>query len=46
MNDLICYCFGYTVADIELDLRRNGGSTILLRVCLPEATFSRRSVSP
>jgi len=32
MNDLICYCFNYTVADIELDLRRNGRSTILDRI--------------
>lgn len=24
MKDLICYCFDYTVADIELDLRRSG----------------------
>lgn len=32
MNDLICYCFGYTTADIEEDHRHHGRSTILERI--------------
>lgn len=30
--ELICYCFGYTVADIKVDAIRNGRSTILERI--------------
>ena len=29
VNDLICYCFGYSVDDIEKDYRDNGVSTIM-----------------
>ncbi len=29
MNELVCYCFDYTAADIERDVRLNGRSTIL-----------------
>ena len=32
MNELVCYCFGYTAADIEKDVRLNGRSTILERI--------------
>ena len=32
MKDPICYCFDYTVADIELDLQQNGRSTLLDRI--------------
>lgn len=32
MESLICYCFGYSAADIEDDVRRNGKSTILERI--------------
>jgi hypothetical protein len=35
MEDLICYCFNYTVSDIERDIQVNGKSTILDRI-LPE----------
>jgi len=28
MEDLICYCLNYTIADIELDVKKNGRSTI------------------
>ncbi|MBI2264011.1 MAG: hypothetical protein HYU64_02370 [Armatimonadetes bacterium] len=28
MDDLICYCFGYTAKDIEQDAAVNGKSTI------------------
>ncbi|RXF78355.1 BFD-like (2Fe-2S) protein [Desulfovibrio sp. DS-1] len=30
--ELICYCFGYTAADIKADVIRNGRSTILDRI--------------
>jgi hypothetical protein len=30
--ELICYCFGCTVADIKVDAIRNGRSTILERI--------------
>jgi len=29
MEDLICYCFNYTVFDIERDVKKNGKSTIM-----------------
>ena len=33
MSEQVCFCFGYTVADIEADLVRNTGrSTILERI--------------
>ena len=32
MSEQVCFCFGYTVADIETDLARNGRSTILERI--------------
>jgi len=32
MEDLICYCFNYTVSDIENDVQRNGKSTIMERI--------------
>ncbi len=32
MDDLICYCFGYTATDIEEDIRRHGLSTILEKI--------------
>ncbi len=32
MNQLVCYCFGYTAGDIERDFRRNGRSTIAERI--------------
>ena len=32
MHEIICYCFNYTRADIERDLRENGRSTILERI--------------
>ena len=32
MHEIICYCFDYTRADIERDLRENGRSTILERI--------------
>lgn len=31
-DDLVCYCFGYTVGDIEQDLIRNGQSLILEKI--------------
>jgi hypothetical protein len=32
MKELICYCFGYSAADIEKDVLDNGRSTILERI--------------
>jgi len=32
MPELICYCFGYTAADIEQDIHDNGRSTIMERI--------------
>ena len=32
MDDLVCYCFGYTESDIEEDVRLNGKSTILEKI--------------
>lgn len=32
MNEQVCFCFGYSVADIEADLAANGRSTILERI--------------
>lgn len=34
MEDLICYCFSYTVSDIERDIVENGKSTIMDRILL------------
>ena len=30
--ELICYCFGYSAADIERDILNNGRSTIIERI--------------
>ncbi|RLB80185.1 MAG: BFD-like (2Fe-2S) protein [Deltaproteobacteria bacterium] len=32
MSDLICYCFDYSIEDIELDFQKNGRSTILEKI--------------
>ena len=32
MNDLVCYCFGYTRADIKKDFLENGRSLILEKI--------------
>ncbi len=32
METLVCYCFGYSAADIERDVVANGRSTILERI--------------
>jgi hypothetical protein len=32
MGRLICYCFGYTVSDIERDFLVNGKSTIMEKI--------------
>ncbi|MHC1789347.1 MAG: hypothetical protein AB9867_07525 [Solidesulfovibrio sp.] len=37
MSEQVCFCFGYTVADIEADLVRNGRSTILERIAAEKA---------
>ncbi len=30
MNDLVCYCFGYTAKDIQADVRANNGRSLIL----------------
>ena len=32
VNDLVCYCFGYSVNDIEKDYLDNGVSTIMEKI--------------
>lgn len=32
MQDLMCYCFGYTALDIEQDIAKNGKSTLMERI--------------
>jgi hypothetical protein len=32
MDDFVCYCFEYTVFDIERDFKNNGRSTIMERI--------------
>jgi hypothetical protein len=32
MNQQICYCFGYTIADLERDVKKHGRSTIMARI--------------
>jgi len=32
MENLICYCFGYTTSDIERDVLANSKSTIMDRI--------------
>jgi len=32
VNDLICYCFGYSVHDIQKDYQDNGKSTIMEKI--------------
>lgn len=37
-EEQICYCFNYTVADIEQDARTHGRSTILERILAEKKT--------
>jgi hypothetical protein len=32
VDDLICYCFGYSVDDILQDYRKNGQSAIMKKI--------------
>jgi hypothetical protein len=32
VNDLICFCFGYSVDDIQKDYQDNGKSTIMEKI--------------
>jgi hypothetical protein len=32
MSEMICYCFGFTAEDIELDYQKNGSSTIIEKI--------------
>lgn len=37
MEEIVCYCFGYTAADITRDAERHGESTILNRIKVEKA---------
>jgi len=32
VNELICYCFGYSVDDIQKDYKENGKSAIMEKI--------------
>jgi len=32
VNDLVCWCFGYSVEDIRKDVKENGRSTIMEKI--------------
>ena len=32
MSELVCYCFNYTAADIEQDIKEHGKSTIMEKI--------------
>jgi hypothetical protein len=32
LDDLVCYCFGYSVDDILQDYRKNGQSTLMEKI--------------
>jgi len=34
VDDLICFCFGYSVDDIRRDYRKNGRSTFMEKIQL------------
>ena len=36
MNDLVCYCFQYTPADIAQDVRQHGGKSLILERIMEE----------
>ncbi len=36
MRDLVCYCFGYSLADIEDDVMANGGHSLILKSIMAE----------
>lgn len=36
MSDLVCYCFEYTAADIEKDLKANHGQSRILQKIIKE----------
>ena len=38
LNDLICYCFGFTANDIEQDFIKNGRSAIIEKIVLEKKT--------
>lgn len=45
MDELICYCFTYTVRDIEEDVRSHGCSTILARILAEKKAGACRCAS-
>ena len=38
IDELICYCFGYTAKDIELDFIKNGRSAIIEKIASEKKT--------
>ncbi|CAB1062359.1 hypothetical protein D1BOALGB6SA_7136 [Olavius sp. associated proteobacterium Delta 1] len=42
MDDLVCYCFGYSVDDILQDYRENGKSIIMEKIQMEKKRGSCR----
>ena len=38
MNELICYCFGYTAEDIRKDIKKNGRSLLMEKIITRKKT--------
>jgi hypothetical protein len=38
MQELVCYCFGYTASEIERDVALNGRSTIMEKILAEKKT--------
>jgi hypothetical protein len=36
MNDMVCYCFQYTAANIDQDVRQHGGESLILERIMAE----------
>jgi len=36
MSEMVCYCFGYTVQDIENDVRQHDGASLILERIMQE----------
>ena len=42
MNNLICFCFGYSAEDILVDFKKNGRSTIMEKIMSEKSLGSCR----
>ena len=36
MNDIVCYCFEFSAADIQADVRANAGRSLILEKIIAE----------